>query len=601
MKTRERIDLELIDDNPWQPRQQIDQDALQTLAESMHQLGLLQAPLGRRVQSGRVQLAFGHSRVEGCRLLHHRGDWESHIDMDLEDLSDEAMAVMALTENVQRKQLTQIEVVKAHKRAIDETSLTVQDLAQQLGIDRSTVVNNLRVLELPDVVLEHVESGALALSAAREFLVLQNRDHAHTEDMRRVVDQIVHTYGRSGAPDWSRRHVRELIYDRVARNETEFRPLGPRPKHYDAGAAREATFDVQAFSAERPGKLHTIPASEGYGGKYELSRVWTCDVKAWRSRQTKATRGANAEAAVAAGGEGAVAPKSLSRDQQLQQLLAKDPVWKKISVSRETPGPDRPVTGEERERLGTRAEFRDLTWNTKFWKILQHAQLHDVRSWDSEKGGAVPPWFPDLKECQRCTIGAAYAKSQEYHALEKTKLVCFNQEHYQEKLKAGEAEYREKLEAQKKGAYRQDREAIQELIRQLQPLSEAARQVLARSLLVATLALELQHPLGVYHKGWSYESGAAARVRELLGTEETDHWGRVQLHPKGLEALSQVAPEDLRELVAALMIHHLRTAGMIETVSMETPPSPVENNGHHPQKEASYATATPPASTPSSC
>ena len=572
MKTRERIDLELIDDNPWQPRQKIDQDALQTLAESMHQLGLLQAPLGRRIQSGRVQLAFGHSRVAGCRLLHHRGDWEPHIDMDVAELSDEAMAVMALTENVQRKQLTQIEVVKAHKRAIDETALTVQELAKQLGIDRSTVVNNLRVLELPDVVLEHVESGALALSAAREFLVLQNKDHAHTEDMRWVVDQIVNTWGRSGAPDWSRRHVRELIYDRVAHNEADFRPLGPRPNHYDAGAAREAAFNVEAFSAERPGTLHTIPASEGYGGKYELSRVWTCDVKAWRSRQTKATREANAEA-VAAGGEGAVAPKSLSRDQQLQQLLARDAVWKKISATRETPGPDRPVTDEEREKLGTRAEFRDVTWNTDFWKILQHAQLHDVRSWDSQKGGAIPPWFPDLKECQRCSIGAAYAKSQQYYALEKIKLVCFNQEHYQEKLKAGEAEYRAKLDAQKKGVYRQDRETIQEVIRQLQPLSEPARQALAMSLLVATPALELQHPLGVYHKEWSYESGAAARVREVLGTEETDYWGRVQLHPKGLEALPQVAPEDLRELVAALMIHHLRTGGMIETVSMETPPT----------------------------
>ena len=522
--------------------------------------------------------------------------------MDLADLSDEAMAVMALAENVQRKQLTQIEVVKAHKRAIDETSLTVQDLAKQLGIDRSTLVNNLRVLELPDVALEHVESGALALSAAREFLVLQNKDHAHTEDMRRVVDQIVNTYGRSGAPDWGRRHVRELIYDRVAHNETDFRPLGPRPKHYDAGASREATFNVDAFSVERPGTLHTIPASEGWGGKFELSRVWTCDVKAWRSWQTKATREANAEA-VPAGGEGGVAPKNPSRDQLLQQLLAKDAVWKKISAARETPGPDRPVTDEEREKLGTRAELVDVTWNTKFWKILQHAQPHDVNSWDSQKGGQVPPFFPDLKECQRCTIGAAYAKSQQYYVLEKAKLCCFNQEHYQEKLAAGEAEYKSKLEAQKKGAYRQDRETIQEVIRQLQPLSEDARRALAAALLVATPVMELQHPFDAYHKEWSYESEAAAKIRELLGTEESDYRGRSVLHPKGLEALPQVAPEDLRELVAALMIHHLRTGGMIETVfetvSMETPPAPAEN-GTHPEKEASYATAMPAAPGPPS-
>ena len=55
MKTRERVDLDLIDDNPWQPRQAIDQEGLQELAENIDQLGLLQAPLGRRVEGGRVQ------------------------------------------------------------------------------------------------------------------------------------------------------------------------------------------------------------------------------------------------------------------------------------------------------------------------------------------------------------------------------------------------------------------------------------------------------------------------------------------------------------------------------------------------------------------
>ena len=168
MKTREQVDLVLIDDNPWQPRQEIDQEALQELAESIKQLGLLQAPLGRRIEGGRVQWAFGHRRVAACRLLHGQGAGLPHVDMDLADLSDEAMAVMGLTENELRKQLTQIEVVKAHKRAIDETSLSVEHLARQLGMDRSTLSNNLRVLELPDLVLEHVESGALVLQ--RQFV-----------------------------------------------------------------------------------------------------------------------------------------------------------------------------------------------------------------------------------------------------------------------------------------------------------------------------------------------------------------------------------------------------------------------------------------------
>ena len=163
MKTRERVDLELIDDNPWQPRQVIDPDALDELAESINQLGLLQSPLGRRSPdvSDRIQTAFGHRRVAACRLLYQQGRWERCIDMDVADLTDEEMAVMALTENESRKQLSQIEVVRAHKRAIDETSLSVQALADKLGMNRPTLSNNLRVLELPDFILQHVESGDL--------------------------------------------------------------------------------------------------------------------------------------------------------------------------------------------------------------------------------------------------------------------------------------------------------------------------------------------------------------------------------------------------------------------------------------------------------
>ena len=273
MKTRDQVDLELLDDNPWQPRQEIHQDALRELADSIRQLGLLQAPLGRRIEGERVQLAFGHRRVAACRLLHQEGAGNPHIDMDLSDISDEDMAVLALTENERRQQLTQIEVVRAHKRAINETALTVQALALRLGMDRSTLANNLRVLELPDFVLEHVESGALRISAARDFLVLQNGGHAHTKDMGDVVTQITRSWGDRGAPDWSRRHVRQLICKRVSFNETDFRPLGPRPRHFEGGAAREAAFDIDAFSAAHQGALHTIPADGDGDGRRSTTRL----------------------------------------------------------------------------------------------------------------------------------------------------------------------------------------------------------------------------------------------------------------------------------------------------------------------------------------
>ena len=586
MKTRELVDLDLIDDNPWQPRQEIDQEALKELAESIRELSLLQVPLGRRVENGRVQLAFGHRRVAACRLLRDEGAVGPQLEMDLADISNENMAVMALTENERRKQLTQIEVVKAHKRAIDETALTVLDLARQLGMDRSTLSNNLRVLELPELVLAHVESGALGLTVAREFLVLQNSDHAHTEDMERVVDQIANTRGRQGAPDWSRRHVRQLICEKVAYNEADFRPLGPRPQYSPAGAGREATFDVEAFSAERPETLHTIPVEYEpvYGeepsvhDKHATSRVWTCGVKAWSGWQTRATREANKEG-VAAGGQAAATPaKSVSRDKQLEQLLANDPVWKKISVSREKPGPVRPVTGEEKEQLGTRAELREAGYQEPaFWKVVQKGDPDHVSDRQSDRGGHVPPWFPDLKECQKCTIGAAYATSRGGYPLSKPTLCCFNQAHYQEKLQAGEADFKAKLEAQRKGGDRQDHKAVKELAIQLKSLSEDACRSLATALLAAEPTLDWQHPLGNFHKEYSYESAATVRVRELLSLEcGTKGFRNEPGTTVGLEALQGVKPGDLQELVASLITHHLRMSGQIDTVASQTPaPEPV--------------------------
>ena len=586
MKTRERIDLSSIDDNPWQPRQEIDQEGLQELADSIEQLGLLQAPLGRRHPevSGRIQLAFGHRRVAGCRLLHQQGRGEPHIEMDVAGISDEGMAVLALTENERRKQLSQIEVVRAHYKAIDETALTIQTLADQLGIDRSTLSNHLRVLDLPDFVLQHVESGKLSVSVAREFLVFQSATHQHTEDMQEVVRRIVNveTYGGS-APDWRRRRVRKMISEAVSYNEKDWRPLGPRTAHSTGGGHREVAFDRDDFVWEHRDSLHTIPADDGHVENYRLterydkSRQWTCEVKEWRRRQTRATREANKEAEVSGGEASLASSKSVPPDRQFEQLLGKDPVFQQVVASREKKGPNRPVNDEERAELGTRAELRTVRYNQGFWKILEKTDLADHRNsyeWKREDGGRVPPWFPDMDECKRCTIGAAYAKSGDSYQIRDIALVCFNQEHYQQKLEAGEAAYRGKLEAQRKGVDRQDAKAVKRLVRQLEPLSDDACQSLFLSLVAAQPTLLWVNPLGFFDQDWSHESGLIELVRGLVGTASltmnNNRWpgaGTVV----DVRSLPPLAPEDLRQLVAVLMVHHLRMADQLETVFRETP------------------------------
>ena len=581
MKTREQIDLSSIDDNPWQPRQTYDQQGIEEMADSIHTLGLLQAPLGRRdMIRGRIQLAFGHRRVAGCRLLQHQGRGEPYIDMDVADITNEEMVVLALTENEGRKQLTDIEVVRAHKRAIAETELTVQSLADQLGIPRPTLANNLRVLDLPDFMLEHVEAGDLKPTVAREFLVLQNATHAHVDDMREVIRRIVNDeiYGR-GVPNWTRRHVRKLISERVSYNEQDWRPLGAKTGQAVAGGHKEASFNLEEFSHEFADSLHTVPADDGHVENYRLterydkSRQWTCEVKEWSRRQSRATREATKEAEASGGTAPATSSKSGGRDKQFEVILAKDPVMKTVVASREKKGPSRPVDAAEKEHLGTRAELRDVSPNTPFWKILEPSNLDhrsNKYSWSRKQGGILPPWFPDLDECKRCTIGAAYAKSRDGYTLRDVTLVCMNQEHYQEKLNVGEAAYRGKLQSHREGIDRQDAKTVQHLTRQLEPLTDDACRVLAASLVAANPDLAWSHPLGFYDEDWSHESGLGELVRDLLGSESLvakhnrrEEYGSV-INP---DFITSMAPEDLRKLAAALMTHHLRLAGKIDTVS----------------------------------
>ena len=573
MKTREQIDLALIDDNPWQPRQEIEPEALEELADSIAALGLLQAPLARRdTIRDRYQLAFGHRRVAACRLLHQRGAWDESIDIDVDEISDERMAVMALDENVRRKQLSDIEVVRAHKRAIEETDHTVQSLADDLGIKRPTLANNLRVLELPDFILEHVESGALGLTVAREFLVFQTATHAHIEDMREVIRRIVdvETYGR-GVPNWSRRHVRKLISERVAYNEQEWRPLGAETGHSTGGGHREASFNVDEFGHEFSDSLHTIPADDGFvenyrmAERYDKSRVWTCEVKEWSRRQTRATREANQKTA-ASGKAHSSSPNAQSRDKLFGQLLTKDLVWKDIVASRKKKGPNRPVTADEREALGTRAKLHDVEHGTPFYQLLQTWKVEqpwELRQAQNFAGDGVPPWFPDLKECQKCTIGAAYGASQHGHPLRKPALLCFNKEHYLEKLQAGEAVYKQKLAAQAKGIDRQDDKAIQDLKEQLLSVPGRFKLALAAALLSATPDLPGWHPLGFHHDDFCFDTVPRATVSALLGMERYDQ-------EQAIETLDAMLPYDLPGLISALTVHHLRAAGKIETVSRET-------------------------------
>lgn len=319
-KTNEKPQLkevvpELLKPNPWQPRQTMDLEELQKLADSIKQVGLLQRPLVREVVEEPdlerpctcpkdgvgapkpgcpqhfpgYQIAFGHLRIEAMKSL----NWEA-IPVEVRILTDEQMAMVALTENLRRKDITPLEEAKAYRHALDTIQgLTVEKLAETIGLARPTLSNILRVLRLPDVILDRVAAGEMSVRAARELLCLQNDKIVRIEEMKRVVRDISMTEGRSGMPDWRVKHVREVIRDVIQNSNQNWRPIDSDHQNADfmgfRGPAdrREVDFDPELFAREFPDHVFTIPTYSK--GTYEGTRRWTDEVRAWQRWQTAAT------------------------------------------------------------------------------------------------------------------------------------------------------------------------------------------------------------------------------------------------------------------------------------------------------------------------
>ena len=154
--------------NRFQPRRDFDDGAIAELRSSIDENGLLQPLVVRRLDDG-FELVAGERRLRALRDL----GWEAAPAV-LRDLSDEAMLILALVENLQRENLNAIEEASAFQQLIDGFGFTQKEVAERVGRDRSTVANALRLLVLPAAVRELVASGRLSAGHARAVLSLDS-------------------------------------------------------------------------------------------------------------------------------------------------------------------------------------------------------------------------------------------------------------------------------------------------------------------------------------------------------------------------------------------------------------------------------------------
>lgn len=169
--------------NPDQPRRRFDESELERLADSIRRYGVLQPVVVRRAAAGAArpyELVVGERRWRASQ----RAGRET-VPAVVQDVEPRDLLEVALVENVQRRDLNPIELAQAF-RALLEAGRTQDEVGERVGLDRSTVANHLRLLELPKELQEDVELGALSMGHAKALLQLQN-----PERRRHLRDRIV--------------------------------------------------------------------------------------------------------------------------------------------------------------------------------------------------------------------------------------------------------------------------------------------------------------------------------------------------------------------------------------------------------------------------
>ena len=164
-----RIPVDMIEPNPYQPRMNFDQEALDELAESIKTLGLIQPITVRTIPGNRYQIISGERRFRASRLA-----GMDMIPAYIRNANDQGMLEMAIVENIQRENLDPIEVAMSYQRLIDECSLTQEQMAFRVGKKRASVTNFLRLLKLPAKIQHDLKVGLLSVGHAKVLLGVED-------------------------------------------------------------------------------------------------------------------------------------------------------------------------------------------------------------------------------------------------------------------------------------------------------------------------------------------------------------------------------------------------------------------------------------------
>ncbi len=164
------VDIARIHTNPYQPRQDFNETALEDLKKSIEEHGIIQ-PITVRLDINGYELIAGERRLRASIAA-----GLEKMPVFILDVNDKDTLVMALIENVQREDLNPVEVAYGYKQLIDEYSLSQEEVAVKVGKKRSTIANSLRILKLPEKVHESLRNRTISMGHARALLGLPGEE-----------------------------------------------------------------------------------------------------------------------------------------------------------------------------------------------------------------------------------------------------------------------------------------------------------------------------------------------------------------------------------------------------------------------------------------
>jgi ParB family transcriptional regulator, chromosome partitioning protein len=169
METVEKISVNLIKVNPFQPRKIFDEAALAELSESIKEHGVLQ-PIILRKKGKSFEIVVGERRYRASKAV-----GLTEIPAVIRGFTDQQMMEIAILENLQREDLTPIEEANAYQNLMENLSLTQEQLAFRLGKSRPHIANHIRLLSLPEVVREKISSNQISMGHGRALLGLKQK------------------------------------------------------------------------------------------------------------------------------------------------------------------------------------------------------------------------------------------------------------------------------------------------------------------------------------------------------------------------------------------------------------------------------------------